>query len=172
MLWAILLIVHLPRVEALNIFRELSNFINKFRDKGAPNDITHTGLSNFDPEILNGILEIITRNEERKNILRPLLLLNELPVKDYWAKFLGETTSPDDWKVLMPAVAKTLDHQSQESTDCRWLRILCMMAAGVYKLPTEEMVKELVYYPEYGDQRHVRPSIRATEMAFSALDDK
>lgn len=172
MLWATLLITHLPRVEALNVFREVADYINKVKEKGKPSDITHTGLSNFDPEVLNGVLSTVTRTDERKSILRPMLLLEKLPAKEQWEKFLGATPSADDWKLLMASVAKTLNHQSQESTDCRWLRIICMMAAGVYRLPTEEMVKELVYYPEYGDQRHVRPSIRATEMAFSAMDDK
>lgn len=173
MLWATLLVTHLPRAEALNFFREFSNYINQFKDKGASSDITHTGLSNFDSEILNGALELIAHNNERKSILRPLLLLKELPAKKHWEKFIGNTTpSPDDWKLLMVAVAKTLDHQSQESTDCRWLKIICMIAAGMYTLPTEEMAKELAYYPNYGDQRHVRPSIRATEIAFSTMDDK
>jgi hypothetical protein len=71
----------------------------------------------------------------------------------------------------MRAVAHTLDHQSQESTDCRWFRVLCLMAGGRLHLPSHEMVLEFVEYPYRGDQRKVRPMIRATEEAFGSLLD-
>ena len=173
MLWAILLVVNLPRADALNVFRELADYLSQFRDNKSQHlsDITHTGLSEFEEEILLGALKVITRTPERVHAITPILLLSELPAKEQWKKFLG-IPSDESWNNLMMAVAKTLDHQSQESTDCRWLRVICMLATDSLSLPTEEMVKEYIYYPDYGDQRKVRPSIRASEMAFAAMDEK
>ena len=41
-----------------------------------------------------------------------------------------------------------------------------MLAAGRLKLPTEEHAREYLEYPNYGDMRKVRPSIRAAEGGF------
>ncbi len=71
----------------------------------------------------------------------------------------------------MRSVGKVLWHQSQEATDCRWVRLLAMIMAGRMKLPNEEITKELLYYPDFGDQKKVRPSIRASEISFSSVPD-
>jgi len=173
MLWAVLLVSNLQRTDALNVFRELADYLSQFRGKetSRPSDITLSGLSEFDDKILIGALKIITRTQERIDAVTPLMLLKDFPAKTKWEKFL-KAPSSEDWSRLMMAVAKTLDHQSQESTDCRWLRVICMMATGLLSLPTEEMAKEYIYYPDFGEQRKVRPSIRASEMAFNMMDEK
>jgi hypothetical protein len=170
MLWATLLVSHLPRPEALKVFRELADHMYKYRDIGLSHDITHTGLSNLKPEQLLKTLSIIARTDARKHALSSLLLLNDLPARDPWHQVLEHADTTESWKALMIAVARTLDHQSQESTDCRWGYILCVMAAGKLQLPTE-LAKEFLYYPDYGDMRKVRPSIRATELAFTSLGE-
>jgi hypothetical protein len=167
MLWAALLVSLQPRSEALDVFRRVADHIAHLDDKNLLYDITHTGLSEMAPETCEGFIKIIAATEECKETLRPLLLLRELPVREYWATAIEQAPSDHDWKALMTAVAHTLDHQSQESTDCRWARLICMMAAGMLELPTE-IAKEYAYYPEYRDQRKVRPSVRAAEMALDA----
>ncbi|MCL8054530.1 hypothetical protein M8833_34880, partial [Pseudomonas aeruginosa] len=69
------------------------------------------------------------------------------------------------------AVQKTFDHQSQEATDVRWVSILFKIALGEMLFPAgfEEHLLEIVEYPNRGDMRSVRPSIRAMEMTFSHL---
>jgi len=171
MLWAALLVTHLPRPEALNVFRQLANHIHKHRDAGPSPDITHTGLSTLEPELLLKTLGIIAGADERRQALGCLLLLDDLPARDAWCQVVEPLDPADGWRRLMIAVAKTLDHQSQESTDCRWVRILCMMAAGKLHLPTDELAKEYLYYPDYGDMRKVRPSIRAAELAFDSIEE-
>lgn len=167
MLWAALLVTHLPRLEALNVFREVAERVHKSRDTDPPDNITHSGLAKLKSETLREILQTVVVNDERVEALSPLLLLKELPARESWQKVLGRAPSADGWRSLMLAVAKTLDHQSQESTDCRWARVICAMAAGKLAFPEalEELVKEFAYYPDYGDMRKVRPTIRATEMA-------
>ena len=99
-----------------------------------------------------------------RQVLSGLMVLDDFPGKERWGHYLGKDAPEVGWNLLMHAVARTLDHQSQESTDCRWLRVLCLMAGDKLKLPSEEMIHELVEYPNRGDQRKVRPMIRAAEI--------
>jgi hypothetical protein len=164
MLWAALLISSQPRSKALNTFRQVADHIAHLDDEKPPYDVTHTGLSELGLEVREGFIKVISATDERKDALRPLLLLRELPAREDWAAIINQTPSNEDWQTLMIAVARTLNHQSEESTDCRWARLICMMAAGMLRLPTE-IAKEYTYYPDYGEQRKVRPSIRAAELA-------
>jgi hypothetical protein len=172
MLWATLLISHLPRSDALDVFREVAKYVNGVSDGDRPHDITHTGLSKLRTDILEGLLAILTASTERKEALRPLLLLREVPIGESWTEAIGVASQDGDWGKLMLAVASTFDHQSQEATDCRWARILCMMAAGKLEFPADsrEEVRMLVEYPNYGDMRTVRPTIRSTEQAIAGMD--
>lgn len=115
------------------------------------------------------MLQILCESDEHKEALVSLLLLENLPAKDSWANAISLVPTPHKWVNLMHAVALTLDHQSQEATDCRWVRLMCLVAGGQAIMPPEH-VKEIAYYPEYGEQRSVRPSIRAAEMAFWDLE--
>jgi hypothetical protein len=56
-----------------------------------------------------------------------------------------------------------LDHQSQEATDCRWLRVLFHALSGKLHLPTKEHAREILEYPTFGLQQKVRPTIRSME---------
>jgi hypothetical protein len=66
----------------------------------------------------------------------------------------------------MEAVRLTLFHQSQEATDCRWVRLICAVFGRRVIIPVEEL-KLLNGYPHLGDQTRVRPSIRAAEGAMN-----
>lgn len=169
MLWAVLLISELPRSEALETFRRVGDYVSQFADTDESiHDISHTGLSRIKIEALEKLLRFIVVTEEHRKALSPLLLLKELPALETWKLILGTEVFDRDWQKLAHAVALTLDHQSQEATDCRWVRILCMVSSGKAIMPPES-VKEIAYYPHYGDMREVRPSIRASEITFSDL---
>lgn len=173
MLWSALLVCNLSRAEALKVFREVAEYLYDFRDTPEPPyDITLTGLSKLEPSVLTTVLEIITSTEERKGALLPLLLLTDLPASEYWTLAIGKTPSDDHWEQLFVTIWKTTDHQSQESTDCRWSRLICVMAAGKLSFPRElaETAREIQLYPDQGDMRKVRPDIRATEGALDALE--
>ena len=168
MLWAILLVKHLPREHALNVFRLIVKYIDSLPKDEKFGDITHTGLSKLPSEQLDDVLSIITFSQEQKQALAPLLLLDELPAKEAWAKVLEVDEAYIDWESLMIAVAHTLGHQSQASTDCRWLRVFCAMVA--YELPSlrdQETKDGIAFYPNVGDLRAIRPSIRAFENALT-----
>lgn len=169
MLWATLVVSGLGRERALDTFKRVGKFIFEMEGDEKPFDITHTGLAGIEGTTLDDILFVITQPEGARACLRPLLLFADLPARERWHKIIDQEPNAEDWNHLAQAVALTLNHQSQEATDCRWLRVLCVVAAGKFVLPNEELAKELLYYPDYGDMRKVRPFIRATEMAFRNL---
>ena len=164
MLWAILLVKQLPREQALNVFRLIVKYIDGLPKDEKFGDVTHTGLSKLPSEQLDDVLSIITLRQEQKQALAPLLLLDELPAKEAWTKVLDIDGTNIEWEPFMIAVAHTLGHQSQESTDCRWLRVFCAMVA--YELPgppDKETLDGITFYPNVGDLRAIRSSIRAFE---------
>ena len=162
MLWAALLVTHLPREDALCVFRQIAQYIVNLPEDERFGDVTHTGLSKLPSERLNEVLSIILARDEQKQVLTSLLLLDDLPSREAWVKLLGIDRVVDDWRPLMIAVGHTLWHQSQESTDCRWLRLMCAVVESKLELQPEER-KEILGYPNHGDLRKVRPTIRALE---------
>lgn len=174
MIWAALLLTNdnISRDQALDVFRQVGRFISKNSKNGILPEITITGLSNFPGDKLLELLVSITAKENLRKALLPLLIFDSLPAKAIWVRALSLKENEIGWEPLAHAVAKTIDHQSQDATDCRWLRVYCMMLGGKLKLPSEELIKEIYYYPNYGDMRKVRPSIRASEGSFSMLEEK
>ena len=167
MLWAILLVTQLPRDYALNVFRKVAKYIEELPEEDRFYDITHTGLSKLSHEHLDEVLSIIAAQREQKEALIPILLFDELPAQEEWEKALGIDEINIDWEPLMYAVSVTLWHQSEESTDCRWVKVLCRTVAGKMKFPNEQSAKEKLYYPHYGDQDKVSASIRAAELVLN-----
>jgi hypothetical protein len=167
MLWAALLIAHLPRDYALSIIREVAGYAEKFRGSKEHLDITLSGMARLDTVDTEAIVGILTSQADRRRVLRPLALLEDLPAREHWCNALETPDEAEDWELLKVAVALILDHASQEATDCRWARVLFVMAAGKLLFPqeesAEEVAKEINYYPHYGDMRKVRPSVRSTE---------
>lgn len=166
-LWCALLVTHLPREVALTICRRVAKLLEDKFEPNRPIDVGHSGLTELAPQLSTGVVELVCSAPGARDVLRPLLLLEALPLRDTWRTAIGEQPTEDDWDTLRIAVAHVFDHQSQEATDCRWLRVLVMLISGQLKLPTMEMIRQIAYYPNEGDQRSVRPFIRATEMSFA-----
>ena len=71
----------------------------------------------------------------------------------------------------MTAVGMNLWHQSQEATDCRWVRLMGHLLSGKFHVP-QEMAESWLGYPDVGDQRSVCPSIRSAEIADNPLEPR
>lgn len=169
MLWAILIVGQLNQSEALAIFRPVAKFFQQFDgEKDAPCDVRLSGLAQMPPETLEAFLENLTGIKGCREILRPLLLFRDLPARDVWEKAINLEPMEGDWNVLQRAVTITLFHQSQEATDCRWVRLMCVLCAKKLILQSREQIEELIYYPDVEMQK-VRPTIRALEGALDAL---
>lgn len=170
MLWAILVVSNLERDKALDFFRYIGNFVCTNQDFS---DVTLTGIGKLSPE--NAILFLnymFDWSEKIPIILRPLRLYSEIPAFDIWNELLEESVPNEDWDKLSNAVQKTFFHQSQEATDCQWIKILCLIRGGKITIPSNmgEILKEIIEYPHYGDIKRAMPTIRAMELALRGME--
>lgn len=187
LLWAFLIAVVIPRAEYFNIFRRVAMWAKemfppkeKKLDDGASTpppplppgmpdmgcEVDHTSISQFTDEQFKAFVGILTKHPLGYAALRPLLLLRELPGAQQWRSTLGVEPTTDDWYTLADAIAHSFDHQSEKSTDIRWLKLIIKMIGGKLHFPygMEERLEEVLRFPDKGDMRSVRPFIRAGEM--------
>ncbi len=166
-LWAIVLRGNLRQNVCLTIFRKIIAQARENDPNYKDTFISHSALSVLDDDQFDTIMSPVLSDECAKNILRSLLYLECLPDLKHWLRHLQEPESNSHLEYLMKGVASSLDHQSQESTDIRWLKIMyCAIVQGRIKFPQTmgDMLEGFRLYPDYGDQRSVRPQIRALEI--------
>lgn len=165
-LWACLVISVFPREEALDLFRRIIAAAKEGLSDCKGTFITHNHLARLSRDDFQKVFSPILTDEDSRKALSPLLLIESLPDREHWRAFLPEPDMEMAWDALAKAVTVCLDHQSQESTDIRWLKLMYFIGAGWLFFP-ETMADELEnlrLYPSRGDMRSVRPSIRAMEM--------
>ncbi|MBW2664360.1 MAG: hypothetical protein JRD93_20885, partial [Deltaproteobacteria bacterium] len=162
MIWAALIIVAVDRDYALVQFRRILDFISKHEQTENLSDITLTGFSKMEEPLREEILSFIIKPPETAYALATLRLFEALPAYDTWDRLLPKVEP--NVELLMDAVGATLWHQSQESTDLRWVKLMAKVVTGKIRGIPEKQAKEWCGYPNMGDQRSVRPSIRAAEM--------
>lgn len=129
MLWACLVITVIPRAEAIEAFRDIASTGIRYRrnehdeelEKGLGWSLRHSDLPNQPRELFNALVSRLLHCNSGLQALRPLLLLENLPGREWWKAVLSVEASDDDWETLGQAVQKTFDHQFQEATDVRWL---------------------------------------------------
>lgn len=168
LLWAILIAGTFPQARALRCFREALVWVRENRDEEFVYDLRHSAQGRWSANILTDFLRKLLKDAQVRRALRPLLLFQGLPAAEVWRREIGENPVPEDWSSLARCVARTLSHQSQESTDVRWLRVMAYLLCGRLHLSSEERIDEYRLYPDV-DLSKVRPAIRATEGALDAL---
>ena len=164
MLWAIIIRSACSQEYALEHFKKILSFISNHPSKHKIKDISMTGILELDQELREDLISTILSDTHISNSLTALKLFPSLPAKSTWHKYLPATEP--DVELLMYSVGNTLFHQTQEATDCRWLRIMVLVATNKLRVP-RDVLEELTHYPNYGDQRSVRPLIRSLEMTFT-----
>ena len=110
MLWAALLVAHLPRDYALSIIRDVAGYAEKFRGSKEHLDMTLSGMACLDTVDTEAIVGILTSQADRRQVLRPLALLEDLPARERWCNALETPDETKDWELLKVAVALTLDY--------------------------------------------------------------
>lgn len=170
MLWAALVMTVFPREDALGAFREIASLGIKYREMGdecKPWSLNLSALARQPHELIAAIVQIVKKHPLALAALRPLLLLESLPSRDVWKTEIAADPVDEDWETLGKAVITNFDHQSQEVTDIRWLRLMfkIFLGAMLFAETMAEKVEELRLYPNKGDMRSVRPFIRAGEMS-------
>lgn len=166
MLWAAIIRVVQDQDSAIIEFRRVISFVSEHSNKEKLSDLSITGISKLDEELRNEFLVFLLTNPKTASALTVLKLFKELPARESWLKFLPSTEP--DLDILMAAIGKCLPHQSQEATDCRWLKLMIMVVAGKFSVP-KERVAPWFNYPYEGDQRSIRPSIRSCEIACNRM---
>lgn len=169
MIWAAAIRIIDDQDYAISEFRRILSFISEHKSKDDLSNITLTGISKLDEELREEFVSFILDNESTANALTVLKLFKHLPARETWVKFLPD--SQPELEILMDAVGFNLPHQSQEATDCRWLRLMAQVISGKLHIP-RETAEEWFGYPYEGDLRAIRPSIRAAEINDNPFKEK
>lgn len=183
MLWAILLVGVLERRHYLNLLRKVavrcrSWFVREGEEiveKQVPDPETsldfsivvdQTKLAEVTDEEFHDFISIPLAHPLGYAALRPILLIDDLPGIARWKREIDVEPTRDDWNTLALAIAKVLDHQSEASTDIRWFKVIIAIISGRMQFPESfaERLEEFRLFPDKGDMRSVRPSIRSMEM--------
>ena len=169
MIWAAVIRVIDNQDYAIAEFRRILAFIGEHDSKEDFSDVTLTGISKLEEGLREEFINCILENQTTASALTVLTLFEDLPAKEVWVKKLPNTQP--DISNLMNAVGFNLPHQSQEATDCRWFRLMAQVISGKFHIP-REMAENWFGYPYEGDQRAIRPSIRAAEIADNPFYEK
>jgi hypothetical protein len=189
MLWALLLSVTFERRDYLACFREIAKTARPWFAEQDQSDrvgesvaaspvdpekawsqvsgvLDHTALAELDAPRFSALVDIMLRHPLGYAALRPLSLIHALPGSERWREKLQVEPADDDWRTLARAVAASLDHQSEQSTDVRWMKLIVPMISGNVKYGgnTVETAEAILGFPDIGDLRKVRPSIRSQEI--------
>lgn len=169
MLWAVIIRGIDDQKFAISEFRRILKFVGEHDQKESFFDITQTGIAKLDPVLRDQFIAHIVANPVTASALCILKLFEDLPAREDWFKHLPNDVPDID--LLMASVGLNLWHQSQEATDCRWVRLMGHLLSGKFHVP-REMAENWLGYPYVGDQQSVRPSIRAAEMSENPLEPR
>jgi hypothetical protein len=169
MLWAVIIRGTNDQRRSISEFRRILKFISDHKQRELFFDITHSGIAKLPYELRNQFIAHIVSTPETALALCTLKLFESLPVRDDWLRHLPK--NHPDIELLMTAVGLNLGHQSQEATDCRWVRLMGHVLSGKFHVPPNT-IDEWINYPDLGDQRSVRPGIRAAEMVENPFEPR
>jgi hypothetical protein len=167
--WAALTAGLLSREKYLPIFREIALRVktrhDDFKDELYLNHIALKESSNTQFDF---VFQPLLKLQELRPYFASLAKLHSLPDREHWKRYGADDDKSDaDFTALASGYTQCFDHQSQQATDIRWLILMNFLANDriVLGQPMEERFLEIVEYPNRGDMRSVRPSIRAIEIS-------
>ncbi|MBK9949215.1 MAG: hypothetical protein IPP12_18825 [Nitrospira sp.] len=189
MLWAVLLAGVLEREHYLDVLRKVAVRCRSWflrDDDGSSAEqkpdpevglnfsiiVDQTKLAEVSDEEFHDVITILLAHPLGYAALRPILLIDDLPGIARWKREISVDPTKDDWNTLSRAIAKVLDHQSETSTDIRWFKVIVAIISGriIFPMSLAEMGEEFRLFPDKGDMRVVRPSIRSMEMTLRRRD--
>ncbi len=168
MLWAVLAIGNWEREKALEFFRYVGGYVERNPECW---DVTLSGIAKLLPEKRAEFIVYIANWEGAPLLLKAMLIFPDFPARAEWEAVLGKLDDNDTAaENIATSVMKVLWHQSQEATDCRWIKFLATILAKRVKFSSsikgiDETLRGVWEYPNYGDLTHVRPFIRSGEIA-------
>ena len=172
-LWACVLAGSLDRNEYLNLFRKIAIRARTHWKDNKDSSLCHNFLSTVNQDIFDDIFSPLTGMPLSLKVASSLRLIESLPDHTLWANFSPEIEDKEEgWNILARGIVECMDHQSQQATDVRWLKVMFMAICGRLIFPQEmaDKVEELRLYPNKGDMTKLRPSIRALEMNLRIME--
>ena len=128
-LWAVILSGNLEREAYLDLFRRVLNLA-----RSIPEDqifgLDHHQIAKLSQENFSVLFDPILADDVARERLGALLLFDGLPDRSHWEAYLERPSDDDAFGWLANGVAVAFDHQSQEATDCRWVRLCAKLAIG------------------------------------------
>jgi hypothetical protein len=178
MLWAVLLTNAFDRKEVLERFNQIVNTAVELTNtqesdwRNKPMIVTLSGIDQLDKNKKIKLIKAIANDEKAKKVLSPMLYFDKLPSKTEWQLVLGSKPSESDGGTLAKAVAGCFFHQSQQATDCRWVKALYAVKSGfiLFTQKVEDTPKLILNYASHTEEelRHSRPTVRSLEISLDS----
>ncbi len=169
-LWLAILRTNMGQRKYINLCHEVINNAHKNIANYNDIEVTHSGLSVLDDEAFDSFVKPILENKVVKNLLSELLYFDSLPDKKHWSRHF-ELNGINQINLVPNAVEQCFYGQSQEATDIQWFNIVYKVRANTLSIGTEELgvnaeeiEKEIVEYPDYGDPRKAGGLIRTADL--------
>ncbi len=172
-LWACVLAGSLDRNEYLRLFREIAIRARTHWKDNKDSSLCHNFFSTVSQDIFDDIFSPLTEMPLSLKVASSLRFIGSLPDHTLWSSFAPEIEDKEEgWNILARGIVECMDHQSQQATDVRWLKVMFMAICGrlIFPQEMEERMEEFRLYPNKGDMRVVRPSIRALEMTLRNME--
>lgn len=157
----------MPQEEYIPLFRKMLSCVLNYKDELSDKILIHSHIAKMEDATFGKVFSPLFECDRIKYILSPLVVIKSLPDLNKWEKYLSVKDDDKALYRLYDAVAGCFNHQSQASTDCRWFKIMTMIAQDRFKFPIEmqKLFEEIIDYPNAGDMRKIRPAIRSAEIA-------
>lgn len=136
-LWACILTASLDREHYLRLFRTVACNIREELENYSELFVTHNFISKFSDREFDVAFRYVLADEKASSALSALLLVDCLPDKQFWKLRLPAPTD-DHWQVLARAVGVCFNHQSQQATDIRWIKLIFLAITGRVHFPREQ----------------------------------
>ena len=166
-IWACILASSLNRKHYLRLFRSVISNMKAEVEKYNEHFICHNTLALLSESEFDAAFRAILADSVASEALRSLLLIDWLPDRSHWSRHLAAPDPATHYEVLARSIAGCFDHQSEMATDVRWLKVAYGAICGriFFAETTRETAEGIIQFPEHGDMRRVRPSIRSMELS-------
>ena len=151
-IWACILAGSLEREHYLSVFRKIATRAREHFKDNKDASLCHNFLATLDQETFDDIFSFINDDERALIVLQSLRLIESLPDAHLWRELLPEVEDHAfAWNSIARGVFEAMDHQSQQATDVRWLKLIFMAICGRIVLPAgiDEFAEELRLYPNH-----------------------
>ena len=135
-LWACVLAGSLDRDHYLTLFRQIAISARSALEDEDHASLCQNFLSTLNQDVFDLVFSPLTSDGDAAPLVQCLALIDGLPDLEHWRRLFPDTApSAELWDRLARGVFFCIDHQSQEATDVRWLKLVFLAISGKLLLP-------------------------------------